>query len=202
MVRYQISDSEPQPQRLNDHRKHIEHQRLGSVVIPDSATIGSQVSSKNKKSSDPNSLSDSLFGDSDTDSDTPLASKSTTRAPAEPKPIEPPDRILDTVSKKSLPEHQRRRMNPLVKEMALPLQSHGPLGISTKARISGLSSGNVGPKSADPVSPSIRNFTSTITSNAVASEVSNTLQPSTSTSTEFDATKWLKENIVSACDLP
>ena len=192
------------------------HTGLDAVIIPDSATIGSQVSGKTNKPGGSVSPSESLFGKSNSDSDIPLASKSTTPsllASSMPKPAEPlPNKIFSgpsssltaSTSGKVIPAHLQRKLNPRVKPMALPKpQPGGPVGISTKARISGLSTGNIGPRSTDSalrhISPSVSNSSSIVAGSAVASELPKTLQPSSSTA--FDATRWLQENIVSMCDL-
>jgi len=193
------------------------HKHLDSEIISDFATTDSQVSAKNRKSRSTSS-SGSLFGDSDPGRDTSLASKSTSPAvlaSSKSKPTElppnPPNKSLAGPSStpiastlgKPIPVHLQRKLNPRVKPMVLPIpQSRGPLGISTKARISGLSKGNARPRSADkalsPPPPSVGNSLSTITSNAAPLDLSKASQPSAST--EFDAARWLQENIVSTCD--
>jgi hypothetical protein len=127
--------------------------------------------------------------------------------PTEPlrnKPAaQPTSSFPASTSNKPIPAHLQRKLNPRVKPMALPmLQTGGPVGISTKARISGLGIGTVVSRSAQPASqpsPAVGTRPSGTTSNSFA--LDSPVTPQSSTSAGFDASRWLQENILTTYGL-
>ena len=129
-----------------------------------------------------------------------LSSKSTPVTDPPPNKLtpQPSPAIPVSMSNRQIPAHQQRKLNPRVKPMALlPLKTDGPIGISTKSRISGLSTGAVGQRSAQPAtrpaSPAIVTRTSATANASLALDSPITPQSSIS---GLDISRWSQENIM------
>lgn len=133
----------------------------------------------------------------------PPASKTSVSAPP-PKTsgvAGPPPSFTASDSTKAIPAHLQRKLNPRVKPMALPMvQTSGPKGISTKARLSGISTGLAASRPGlRPILPAVGSHPSVIASGSAALDSPKT--PRSSVSMDFDASKWIQEIITSTCGL-